>query len=79
MQSPKAIQYGPPSHNDYLIYDGRYIDMRKFKYVHPGSQALIEEHLNNETRDVTDLFNIITHPDYAYAMLMSLQTGWKRE
>tara|TARA_X000000950_G_scaffold134814_1_gene167783 strand:+ start:1769 stop:3154 length:1386 start_codon:yes stop_codon:yes gene_type:complete len=39
---------------EYVIYDGRIINVSSFKHVHPGSRGAIEDHL---FEDITDLWN----------------------
>lgn len=39
---------------EYVIYDGRIINVSSFKHVHPGSRGAIEDHL---FEDITDLFH----------------------
>ncbi len=59
--------------NEYVILDGRYLDVKRWKLVHPGSTAAIKNHL---TEDVSDLFRQINHTHYSWAIVNSIQTYW---
>ena len=59
--------------NEYVILDGRYLDVKRWKLVHPGSTAAIKNHL---TEDVSDLFRQINHTHYSWAVVNSIQTYW---
>lgn len=41
---------------EYLIYDGRVLNVENWKHIHPGSQKAIENHLGE---DITQIFNTI--------------------
>ena len=54
---------------EYVIYDGRILNVEKWKHVHPGSKAAIENHL---FQDITDLWNQY-HPDGASKYFLGLE------
>lgn len=59
--------------DDYVLIDNRYIDVSKWKYVHPGSYNAIQFHLKE---DISKLFRQIKHSEYSWAILYNLQKGW---
>ena len=59
--------------NEYVILDNRYLDVKRWKLVHPGSTAAIKNHL---TEDISDLFRQINHTHYSWAVVNSIQTYW---
>lgn len=59
--------------NDYVILDNRYLDVKKWKKVHPGSTAAIQNHLKE---DISNLFRQIKHTHYSWAIVNSIQTLW---
>lgn len=59
----------PDLPKEYVIYDGRVIDVSNWKNVHPGSKSAIENHMYE---DITALWNSI-HPDYASKYLFALE------
>ena len=60
-------------HDDYVIIDNRYIDVSKWKYVHPGSYKAIQSHLKE---DISKLFRQIKHSENSWAILYNLQKAW---
>lgn len=58
---------------DWVVVEGRILDMSAWKHVHPGSATAIENH---KKEDVTDLMQLINHSQSAWAQVLSLQVGW---
>ena len=56
-----------------MIFDGRILDVKKWKEVHPGSKELIVKHLGE---DISKRFRFIKHSDLSWAVLYSLQIGY---
>jgi cytochrome b involved in lipid metabolism len=54
---------------EFVIYDGRILDVSKWKYVHPGSRQVIENHLGE---DITNLWNQY-HPYTASKYIVALE------
>lgn len=54
---------------EYVIYDGRVLNVSKWKYVHPGSRQVIENHMGE---DITDLWNQY-HPFTASKYFVALE------
>jgi cytochrome b involved in lipid metabolism len=54
---------------EYVIYDGRILNVSKWKYVHPGSRQVIENHMGE---DITDLWNQY-HPFTASKYFVALE------
>lgn len=54
---------------EYVIYDGRILNVEKWKHVHPGSQEAIENHLY---QDITHLWNTY-HPQEAAKYMVLLE------
>jgi hypothetical protein len=63
----------PTKYKEIMIFDGRILDVRKWKEVHPGSKELIEKHLGE---DISKRFRFIKHSDLSWAALYSLQIGY---
>lgn len=61
------------NNDEYVIIDNRYIDVKKWKKVHPGSTMAIQNHLYE---DISELFRQIKHPEYSWAILYTLQKYW---
>ena len=55
---------------NWVILDGWYLDVSKWKEVHPGSKKAIESHLKE---DVRNLFEHIGHSNVAWATAHSLK------
>ena len=63
-----------PSHvKEYMLFDGRILDVKKWKEVHPGSKEAIVNHLGE---DISKLFRFIRHSDLSWSALYSLQIGY---
>jgi hypothetical protein len=58
---------------DWVVVEGRILDMSAWKHVHPGSTTAIDNHAKE---DVTDLMKLINHSQSAWAQVLSLQVGW---
>ena len=56
-----------------LVIDGRVLDVSKWKYSHPGSKIVIENHLQE---DVSQLFHQIHNSHYSNSVLLQLQVGF---
>jgi hypothetical protein len=54
---------------EYVIYDGRILNVEKWKLVHPGSREAIENHLGE---DITELWNMY-HPKEASKYMVLLE------
>jgi monoamine oxidase len=54
---------------EYVIYDGRVLDVEHWKHFHPGSVEAINNHLYE---DITRLWNSI-HPEYSTKYLLALE------
>ena len=59
-----------PCGAEVVRFNGRIVDVSRWKRVHPGSEKAILNHLD---QDVSDLFRSKLHPDYAYALMFVLQ------
>jgi cytochrome b involved in lipid metabolism len=59
--------------DEYVILDNRYIDVSKWKKVHPGSLNAIKNHLKE---DISYLFRQITHSKNAWSIILTLQKHW---
>lgn len=58
----------------YVIVEGRKIDVATWSLVHPGSKKALLNHLQ---QDVTDLMDMSHHSQNAWAQVLSLQVGWE--
>ena len=67
---PRGVRFYP---DEWVIVDGRVLDVSLWKRVHPGSSAAIEKRLGT---DVSRVFRHIDHTDFAWAMTFSLQVCW---
>lgn len=54
---------------EYVIYDGRILNVEKWKKIHPGSKEAIENHL---FEDITELWNLY-HPKEASKYMVLLE------
>jgi len=63
----------PQKYDQIMIFDGRILDVKKWKEVHPGSKALIVKHMGE---DISKRFRFIRHSDLSWAALYSLQVGY---
>lgn len=63
----------PPKPQQWIVYDGRLIDVTHWISKHPGGMHAILNHLGE---DVTLLLAHVPHPSYALAILWYLQVGW---
>lgn len=63
----------PEKYNEYMIFDGRILDVKRWKEVHPGSKQLIVKYLG---KDISKRFRFIKHSDVSWAALYSLQIGY---
>lgn len=54
---------------EYVIYDGRVLDVKEWKHVHPGSKEAIENHMYE---DITDLWDTY-HPREASKYMILLE------
>jgi len=63
----------PKTYKEFMIFDGRILDVKKWKEVHPGSKELIVKHLGE---DISKRFRFIKHSDLSWAVLYSLQIGY---
>ena len=57
---------------EYMIFDGKIVDVQRWKNVHPGSKGAIVGHLGE---DISELFRYIRHSELSWATLFSLQVG----
>jgi hypothetical protein len=67
MESPASWPAAP---REWVVVDGWVLDVRRWKRVHPGSAAAIENHLGE---NVSDLFRHILHSHNAWATVHSLK------
>lgn len=59
---------------EWIVYDGRVLDVTQWKKVHPGSAKAIENHLYE---DVTQLWNIYhAQSSFAWKTILGLQVGY---
>ena len=58
---------------EYLILDNRVLDVSQWKKVHPGSIQSINNHLQE---DISQLFRMINHKEYSWAIALNLQKYW---
>ena len=58
---------------EYMIIDNRYIDIKEWKKIHPGSYSAIQNHL---FEDISHLFRQINHSEYSWSIINSLQKYW---
>lgn len=62
---------------DQMVLDGRVLEVKAWARTHPGSRTAIVNHLGE---DVSLLFrHIVQHSELSWAVLLSLQIGFKRE
>lgn len=61
---------------EYVILDNRVLDVKKWKKCHPGSQQAIQNHLYE---DISQLFRIINHKNYSWAIVNNIQTYWVKD
>ena len=59
--------------DQYVILDNRYLDVHKWKIVHPGSTQAIQNHLRE---DISKLFRHIKHSHYSWLVVNHIQTYW---
>lgn len=60
--------------DEWVVYDGRVLDVSAWKVVHPGSVKAIENHLRE---DVTNLWNTYhAQSSFALRTILGLQVGW---
>ena len=62
-----------PKSAEYVILDNRYLDVKQWKMVHPGSTAAINNHLGE---DISKLFRHIKHSHYSWAVVNHIQKYW---
>jgi len=60
----------------YVILDNRFIDVSKWKNVHPGSKAAI---VNHNKEDISQLFRQIHESSYSWNVLYNLQKYWIKD
>ena len=59
---------------EYVVLDGRVLDVGKWKAVHPGSTKAIDNHLYE---DISTLWHVIhAHYSDAWRQVLPLQIGW---
>lgn len=59
---------------EYVLLDGRVLDVGKWKEVHPGSTKAIDNHLY---KDISTLWHVIhAHYNDAWRQVLPLQIGW---
>lgn len=58
---------------EYMILDNRVLDVAQWKKVHPGSIQSINNHLHE---DISQLFRMINHKEYSWAIVLNLQKYW---
>jgi len=63
----------PQKYKEWMIFDGRILDLKRWKNVHPGTKEAIVGHLKE---DVSNLFRFIKHSGLSWATLYSLQVGF---
>ncbi len=71
MLEMNKIRVCHPLPKEYVIYDGRILDVGKWKHVHPGSKETIQNHL---FQDITNLWNHY-HPKEASKYFVGLQVA----
>ena len=59
--------------NEFVILDNRYLDVKSWKLVHPGSTKAINNHLKE---DISNLFRHIKHSHYSWAVVYHIQKYW---
>lgn len=62
--------------DEYMIIDNRYIDVKKWKHVHPGSYMAIKSHLYE---DISLLFRQVRHSSDSWAIINNLQKYWLKD
>lgn len=63
----------PDDITEYMILDSRVLDVSQWKKVHPGSIQSINNHLQE---DISQLFRMINHKEYSWAITLNLQKYW---
>lgn len=58
---------------EFVVMDGRVIDVEKWKHVHPGSEKAIAKRLG---KDISEIFRHINHTTVSWATLYGLQVGF---
>lgn len=63
-----------------MSIEGRLLDVSSWAQIHPGSRAAIEKYAWTPERpvDATEIFEHIRHPEYSWAIVFSLQSGWSK-
>lgn len=59
--------------DEYVILDGRVLDVEKWKFVHPGSTNAIKNHMYT---DISKLFRHIKHTHNSWAIVYHIQKYW---
>ena len=63
----------PENLSEWMIFDNRLLDVKRWKNVHPGSKMAIVNHLGE---DISKLFRYIKHSELSWAALYNLQVGY---
>ena len=53
---------------DYVIYDGRVVNVGSWKFVHPGSREILENHMGEDITDLWNQYHPITASKYFIAL-----------
>ena len=53
---------------DYVIYDGRVLNVGSWKFVHPGSREVLENHMGEDITDLWNQYHPITASKYFIAL-----------
>jgi len=63
----------PKNISEWMLFDNRILDVKRWKNVHPGSKEAIVNHLKE---DISKLFRYIKHSELSWAALYSVQIGY---
>ena len=64
----------PKDFTEWMVFDHRILNVKSWKYVHPGSKELIEKHIKE---DISEWFRYIKHSEISWAELYALQIGYR--
>lgn len=63
----------PKNITEWMLFDNRILDVKRWKNVHPGSKEAIVNHLGE---DISKLFRYIKHSELSWTALYSIQIGY---
>lgn len=63
----------PTKYKEFMFFDNRILDVKKWKEVHPSGKEIIEKHMGE---DISKRFRFVKHSDISWSALYSLQIGY---